>query len=203
MCGAAEAVQDGVTGLVVRNETASGLAVAAELILNDTSFAARVREDGPRFVKARFGYERMIDDTLVAYADAGVGWAVQFLPEDLKYRISISLTDAKRESGHCWAFHLPQLAGWADTLQNPTRSPLVVLEDGVPLGPPHSTHEAIRSKGGCRIFTRETCCISPAGTGQISQRMVAVTLPLCRARTIVDRRCSGRLGCDHCQECVR
>ena len=89
----------------------------------------------------------MIDDTLVAYADAGVGWAVQFL-EDLKYRISIPLTDTKRESGHCWAFRLPQLAGWADTLQNPTRSPLVVLEDGVPLGPPHSTHEAIRSKGG-------------------------------------------------------
>ena len=82
--GAAEAVQDGVTGLVVRNETASELAQAAFSILSDASFAARVREEGPRFVEERFGFERMIDDTLVAYADAGVKWATDFLPERSK-----------------------------------------------------------------------------------------------------------------------
>ena len=145
--GAAEAVQDGVTGLVVRQETASGMAAAAASILNDTSFVARARVEGPRFVDVRFGFDRMIDDTLVAYADAGIEWATHVLPKDLKYRISIPLNEAKHASGHCWTIHLPQLAAWSDMADNPTRSPLLILEDGVPLGPPHSIHAAIRSKG--------------------------------------------------------
>ena len=145
--GAAEAVQDGVTGLVVRQETASGMAAAAASILNDTSFVARARVEGPRFVDVRFGFDRMIDDTLVAYADAGIEWATHVLPKDLKYRISIPLNEAQHASGHCWTIHLPQLAAWSDMAENPTRSPLLILEDGVPLGPPHSIHAAIRSKG--------------------------------------------------------
>src|SRR5215472_4559621 len=146
--GAAEAVENGVTGLVVHDETASGLAQAAVSILRDAGFPARVRKEGPRFVEERFGFERMIDDTLVAYADAGVKWAADFLPEERKYRFAIPLADAVHESDRCWTFHLPQLMGLSDSAENPRRSPLVVLEDGVPVGPPHSMHEAIRSTGG-------------------------------------------------------
>jgi hypothetical protein len=56
--------------------------------------------------------------------------------------------------GACgWVVHLANapdlahLAASADDLEHPRRSPLQLLEDGKPLGPPHSLHHGIRAEG--------------------------------------------------------
>lgn len=49
------------------------------------------------------------------------------------------------------AFALPLLAAPSDSASRPTLSQVVLFEDGVPLGPAHSTHEAIRTLGGGRF----------------------------------------------------
>ncbi len=52
--------------------------------------------------------------------------------------------------GRCWQKALPKLAGAADGPDHPRRSPALVFEDGVLLGPAHSGHEEIRKHGGGR-----------------------------------------------------
>ncbi len=52
--------------------------------------------------------------------------------------------------GRCWQKALPKLAGVADGPEHPRRSPAIVFEDGLPLGPAHSGHEEIRKRGGGR-----------------------------------------------------
>jgi hypothetical protein len=42
---------------------------------------------------------------------------------------------------------VPQLQGASDDGDHPDRSPWVLLEDGRPLGPPHSLHEPIENVG--------------------------------------------------------
>jgi hypothetical protein len=50
--------------------------------------------------------------------------------------------------GLAWAAKLPeQYAPLGDGMDNPIRSPLVLFEDGVRLGPPHASHDSIRSEG--------------------------------------------------------
>lgn len=73
--GAAETFEPGVTGILVADATAAGLAGALDEILADTNFRALARRRGPEFVARRFGLDRMIDDTLALYAvtDAAVG----------------------------------------------------------------------------------------------------------------------------------
>lgn len=146
--GAAEAVHDRVTGLVVRDETAAGLAKAAVSILTDHGFAKSTREAGPKFVETRFGFARMIDDTLLAYADAGATWALEFLPEPLRHRAYVRIDAPLPDGGHAWMIPVPQLAALGDDAEDPYRSRLVVLENGKPLGPAHTPHELIRAKGG-------------------------------------------------------
>jgi SAM-dependent methyltransferase len=51
------------------------------------------------------------------------------------------------ELGACWCVDLPELAKLSDSSDSPSRSTLIVLEDGRPLGPPHSAHDLIRSAG--------------------------------------------------------
>ena len=61
------------------------------------------------------------------------------------------------DSGAAWTARLhmaPELAGFearADTLEQPYRSPLMLHEDGVALGPAHSLHALIRGEGGGRF----------------------------------------------------
>lgn len=145
--GAAEAVEDGVTGFVVAASTAEPLARAALRVLANPGFAATVRTAGPRFIESRFGYERMIDDTLELYAEAGASWAAQLLPQSRRFCAYEELRNMYQESGCAWIVRLPHLAGFADTASAPTRSRLVVLEDGQPLGPAHTAHDVIRQQG--------------------------------------------------------
>ena len=107
-----------------------------------------MHETGPKFIEARFGLERMIDDTLLAYADAGVPWALDFLPDQLRHRAYVRIDVPKPDTGHAFTMPLPELAAVGDNADDPDRSPLVVLEDGKPLGPAHIAHDTIRSEGG-------------------------------------------------------
>lgn len=64
--GAAEAVLEGMTGYVTDDQPAA-LAARVLTILDDDQFRARCAEGGPAFVRARFGLDRMIDETLDVY----------------------------------------------------------------------------------------------------------------------------------------
>jgi len=56
----------------------------------------------------------------------------------------------KKEQGNCWIVGLPQYENSSDNMKEGTRSKLVLYEDGKPLGPAHSLHDDIRTKGGGR-----------------------------------------------------
>jgi glycosyltransferase involved in cell wall biosynthesis len=65
--GTSEAVVDGLTGYVVRERSPKRLADAVLHILADASWRTRLSVEGPAFVAARFGFDRMIYETLDAY----------------------------------------------------------------------------------------------------------------------------------------
>lgn len=65
--GAGEAVDDGVTGVVVPVDNAVDVADAVLRVLQDEKFRVGVRAQGPKFVAARYGMERMIAETIAAY----------------------------------------------------------------------------------------------------------------------------------------
>jgi hypothetical protein len=46
---------------------------------------------------------------------------------------------------------LPALTSLSDTMANPTRSPLLLCEGNIALGPPHSLHADIAAKGAGRF----------------------------------------------------
>ena len=56
-----------------------------------------------------------------------------------------------RETGLCWTRALPAFSDRSDTEDETDRSDLTLLENGVPLGPLHSPHAAIRTQGGGRL----------------------------------------------------
>ncbi|MEM1049381.1 MAG: glycosyltransferase [Pseudomonadota bacterium] len=74
--GAPETIDPGVTGLVVgmhglnTEELAEALAGALHTVLTDPDWGARVRRLAPAFVAARFGMERMIEETQALYSRA-------------------------------------------------------------------------------------------------------------------------------------
>jgi glycosyltransferase involved in cell wall biosynthesis/SAM-dependent methyltransferase len=145
--GAAEAVRDSVTGYVVRKETAEAIGAAVITVLTDQTFGHDAREAGPRFIEERFGFNRMIDDTLVSYAIAGVPWAGAHLPVERRFQHYEVLRDFVHDGGTSWRVPLAHLATMADSVTS-TGSPLILLEDGRPIGPAHTAHDMIRSKGG-------------------------------------------------------
>lgn len=65
--GAAEAIQEGVTGFVVRSALAPQIAARVVRILEDPAFSAQVALSGPRFVLERFGLGRMIAETIALH----------------------------------------------------------------------------------------------------------------------------------------
>lgn len=63
----------------------------------------------------------------------------------------IHVKDIRPETGHAyWITLPPTFLGWLDDAQQRGASRLVVLENGVALGPPHSKHEEIRRHGSGR-----------------------------------------------------
>lgn len=65
--GSAEAVLDGITGVLVPTDEAGPLAEAVARVLRDEPMRARARTGAPAFIEQRFGIARMLSDTLDAY----------------------------------------------------------------------------------------------------------------------------------------
>ncbi|WP_198380561.1 glycosyltransferase [Roseomonas sp. KE2513] len=65
--GSAEAVLDGITGVLVPTDDAGPLADAVARVLRDEPMRARARVGAPAFIEQRFGIARMLSDTLDAY----------------------------------------------------------------------------------------------------------------------------------------
>jgi glycosyltransferase involved in cell wall biosynthesis len=71
----AETVLEGRTGYVIADsdtttdeQRAQQLADRVLAVLSDAAWRRRVREEGPAFVRARYGMQRMLDETLALYA---------------------------------------------------------------------------------------------------------------------------------------
>jgi hypothetical protein len=60
----------------------------------------------------------------------------------------VPLSDFRHDEGLSWIAPVPALNAYADGPDFPARSPLVVLENDLPLGPAHASHAAIRANGG-------------------------------------------------------
>ncbi len=71
--GAAEALAEGVTGLIARPRDERHLSSAVIRLLDDHAWRARLREDGPRFVAERFDLDAMVDKTIEYYRIARPG----------------------------------------------------------------------------------------------------------------------------------
>lgn len=71
--GAAEAVDEGVSGTVVETMEVEALAAACLSFLGDRGRREHARVQGPAFIRDRFGMERMLKETAEAYfgGDAG------------------------------------------------------------------------------------------------------------------------------------
>lgn len=65
--GAGEAVLDGITGTVVKQNDADVIADATVTILRNEKFREMAREAGPAFISERYGMSRMIRETLSVY----------------------------------------------------------------------------------------------------------------------------------------
>lgn len=65
--GTTEAVLAGVTGTVIEERSAGPLAAAVIAALDDPQWRETVVTEGPRFVAARFGLDRMVEETIAVY----------------------------------------------------------------------------------------------------------------------------------------
>lgn len=63
-------------------------------------------------------------------------------------RVTRILPPLSLGTGYEWLAHIPELESLADS--QGSWSPLVVYEDGQPLGPPHAPHDTIRTQGAGR-----------------------------------------------------
>src|SRR5579871_2070035 len=70
--GMAEAFVDGSTGFAVPSSSASDLACAVARLLGDTGLRKRMGDASSHHARTSFGIERMLDETLSAYADTPV-----------------------------------------------------------------------------------------------------------------------------------
>jgi glycosyltransferase involved in cell wall biosynthesis len=70
--GIGEAMLDGLTGVLVRERTASALAAAVLDVLGDARLRERAAVEGPAMVAKKFGQERMMREMLAIYRDGAV-----------------------------------------------------------------------------------------------------------------------------------
>jgi len=65
--GIGEAMDDGVTGILVADRTAKSLAAAVLRILTDATWRTRVQTAGPAFVARKFSHQCMVENTIALY----------------------------------------------------------------------------------------------------------------------------------------
>ncbi len=66
--GIRETMMDGVTGVLATGRTAEELAAAVLGIFDHSLWRWRARKEAPRFVRRRFGHDRMVHETIAVYA---------------------------------------------------------------------------------------------------------------------------------------
>ncbi|MFZ4984792.1 MAG: class I SAM-dependent methyltransferase [Blastocatellia bacterium] len=79
-----------------------------------------------------------------------------------------------QESGYCWIFNLQEYGITnGDSATHPTKSPLVLVENGVEIGHPHSMHDTIRNYGrgcyshwGCHLYFSTSDNTNPNSNGR-------------------------------------
>jgi hypothetical protein len=95
-------------------------------------------------------YCKIYGDPSSTPTEAGLAYAPPFELADgvvvAEDRVMRPLPPPRPGVGHEWHAHLPELERLADTSEG-RLSPLLLFEDGRPLGPPHAAHEAIRTRG--------------------------------------------------------
>jgi lysophospholipase L1-like esterase len=95
--------------------------------------------------------------------DHGLQWSLERLPQHghvntLKLqasvdspppdrRVELDRQTLRHRGGNAYFFVVPELQQEADDPEHLSRSPWVLLEDGVPLGPPHTSHSEIETHG--------------------------------------------------------
>jgi glycosyltransferase involved in cell wall biosynthesis len=65
--GAAEAIVQGTTGLVARNDSPIEIGECVVRVMTDPEFRQIARVEGPAFIKTRYAIGRMIDETRSIY----------------------------------------------------------------------------------------------------------------------------------------
>jgi glycosyltransferase involved in cell wall biosynthesis len=73
--GSGEAIEDGLTGLLVEPRNPGALAGAVDRLATDAGLGERLAAAARERWREEFTVERMIDSTLAVYADVGVGAA--------------------------------------------------------------------------------------------------------------------------------
>jgi glycosyltransferase involved in cell wall biosynthesis/cytochrome c-type biogenesis protein CcmH/NrfG len=74
--GCVEAIENGVTGWVIKNASAESLAEKTIYVLSDLNWYAEAKKVAPRYVKSKFSADDMIKKTLDAY---GIGQGSKFI----------------------------------------------------------------------------------------------------------------------------
>jgi hypothetical protein len=83
-------------------------------------------------------YECRVDPVAVRQLISSEGATAELIPPFLK------------DEGHAWLKALPEFEECADDNGNPMESPVILLEDGMPLRMPHALHSDIRQLGAGR-----------------------------------------------------
>ena len=72
------------------------------------------------------------------------------VPETIRQKTEMLSGPFEKEAGCCWIIRIEHLKEYADHIDEPFRSPVLLLEDGQPLAIPHAPHDEIRMHGAGR-----------------------------------------------------
>ena len=95
-------------------------------------------------------FDHVVGPTPTLHTSSFVNLEVQLVRQVSRRALEalrIPLGPFAREAGNAWVAFLPETPLESDGPKDGERSSLVVLEDGRPLGPPHTPHEIIRRVG--------------------------------------------------------
>ena len=102
--------------------------------------------------RAQSTHDKIPDQSYYSLLPQWAGTNEKAVPPPQRFSVVEDLAPPfDHDIGVCWSRALPDLTDRSDTEGHGSRSDLMVLEDGAPLGPAHSPHAAIRAQGGGRL----------------------------------------------------
>lgn len=108
----------------------------------------------------------------------------------IQQEVPIPASELVRESGGCYTTTLPASRYWlfenlADNQSNASESKTELFEEGKPLGPAHSAHDVIRSKGagrfshwGSKLYFSTSDNSDPRTNGRVYRAVIKSTSPV-------------------------